>query len=144
MSTFISGVMGTFGDRNVALVNKIAARTREGKIAWLKTANGLGAYISGKLRMNFVEAPLAALFASRWVLFVVRDEAGTEVLKVENNATAMPVPNSSLEPEKYVYLSALLSAGDPLVSAVTELHNLILSQIPKAAVERAIDLLDTI
>ena len=71
-------------------MKKIADKTREGKIVWQKTANGAVAHVPGALRMNFVEAPSSGLFMNRWVIFAVRDEVGSELLKVENQSSIIP------------------------------------------------------
>ena len=128
-------------DKRVLLVKKITEKTRERKIAWQKTPNGAAAYVPGALRMNFVEAPWASLWTTpRWVIFVVRDELGSELLKVENQS--ITVPGSESPPPLISTVPWILFAGDPLVNAVTELHNLVRSQEGKGGVEQAIDLLD--
>lgn len=149
-------------DKKVALVRKIIQKTREGKIVWQKTGNGAAAYVPGALRMNFVETPWASLFTTRWVIFAVRDEVGSELLKVENQSSAVPgldvqtFPSTPPPPPTLALPSTLpppptlalpvpwLLATDPLVSAVTELHNLVRSEEGKGGVDRAIDLLDKI
>jgi hypothetical protein len=128
-------------DKRIALVRKIAAKTQEGKIVWMKTSNGATAYVPGALRMNFVEAPWSGFLMSRWVIFAVRDEAGNELLKVENQSSAVPgtepLPNINA-------IFQMLYAKDPLVDAVTDLHNIVRTQEGKEAVDKALDILDTL
>jgi hypothetical protein len=121
--------------RKVELVKKIIDKTRQRKIIWQRDPNGIGAFLPGKLKINFVEAPRIPLMNPRWVVFVVRDNAGAEVLKVDNPSTAVPNPN---------LLQTLLMAQEPLVSAVQELYDFIGGQTEKGSVEKAIDLLDTL
>jgi hypothetical protein len=149
LSAFVSALLP---DRKVELVRKITQKTREGKILCQRTNNGAAALVPGALRMNFVDAPWAGLlFTTRWVIFAVRDELGNELLKVENQSGALPsseppVPSNPLllppPPQPATSLSSIL--GDPLLNAVTELHNLVRAQEGKGAVDRAIDLLDKI
>jgi hypothetical protein len=150
MSQSTSEVLNYFlaPDKKVALVKKITEKTREGKIVWQKAANGFAAYIPGKLKLVFIEAPFSLISTPRWVVFVVRDDADNEILKVDNNTTALPASKSTagVRDDKTSALLAGLMAlsGDPVVTAVTDLHNLILGQRTKGGIERAIDLLDTI
>ena len=138
MSTQVPDFSNLFfsSDKSVELIKKITDRTRQGKIVWQKTGNGLAAHVPGKLHMSFIEAPFSILSSPRWVLFVVREESGNQVLKVENKDSGVPTGS--------IPLAALLVGGDPLVRAVTELHNLILNRVTKGVVERAIDALDSI
>jgi hypothetical protein len=149
MSQSTSEILSYFlaPDRKIALVKKITEKTREGKIAWQKATNGFAAYIPGKLKLVFIEAPFSILSTPRWVVFVVRDDADNEILKVDNSTTALPAPKSTeaREDKTNALLAGLIAlGGDPVVNAVTDLHNLILSQQTKGGIERAIDLLDTI
>lgn len=99
-------------------------------------------------RINFVDAPFT-LFGPRWVLFTVRDELGSELLKVENQSSAVPgaetgyglpvPPKPSGEPNYNPWLTLL---ADPVVGAVTELYATLQPQLGKEGVDRAIDLLD--
>jgi hypothetical protein len=133
---------GVSPDSNVVLVKKISEKTRQGKITWHKARNGLTAYVPGKLRITFVETPFAALFTPRWVVFMVRDEAENEVLKVENQI----IGGAAAEPdsESAAAVFSLLLVQDPLVNAARELHAWIHSRVTKGRVERAIELLDGI
>lgn len=134
-------------DRKIALVKKITEKTREGRIVWQKAANGFAAYIPGKLKLVFIEAPFSLLSTPRWVVFVVRDDADNEILKVENSTTTLPGSKTAAETgegKTNRLLAGLLALSDPVANAVTDLHNLVLSQQTKGGIERAIDLLDTI
>ncbi len=123
-------------DNKVKLVKKITEKTVAKKILWHKTTNGIAANIPGKLSMNFVESTGSALFGPRWVIFIVRDEAGKEILKVENQS----VPGVGEQPSNLL----LLVGGDPVVNAVNELYNLVQIDKVKGRIDRAIELLDNI
>ena len=129
-------------------MRKITDKTREGRIVWQKGTNGFAASLPGKLKLVFIEAPYSLISPTRWVVFVVRDDADNEILKVQNNTTALPGAKPTVEVgegKTAVLLAGLMALGDdPVVNAVTDLHNLILSQQTKGGIERAIDLLDTI
>ena len=143
---FVDVLYGPY--KKIELVKKIASRTREGKIFWQKTENGVAAYVPGAMRMNFVEAPWS-LFARRWVIFAIRDEAGNELLKVENQSSAA-VPDSigtPIAPPSQVtnpLLNSLLLMADPLSTAVTDLFSAVQSQEGKPGVDKAIDFLNNL
>jgi hypothetical protein len=133
--------------QKIALVKKITEKTQQAKIVWQKTENGAAAYVPGALRMSFVEAPWALFGGKRWVIFAVRDEVGNELLKVENQSSALPeslgTPIAPPPEHPNTLLNySLLTLSDPLVSAVTELHNVVQSQSGKAGVDKAIEFLN--
>jgi len=143
--------------KKIDLVKKIAEKTRQGKIVWQKTVNGVAAYVPGALRMNFVEAPWPSLLSGtnrRWVIFAVRDEAGNELLKVENQSSAPTGLLSGLlgssatppppppEPSVGTMLSNLALLSDPLTNVVAELYNIVENQQGKTELDKAIDFLD--
>jgi hypothetical protein len=134
--------LGTLGqDSKLKLVKKITEKTAAKKIVWQKTANGAMANLPGKLSMNFVEATSgSALFGPRWVIFIVRDEAGKEILKVENNQYTA-VPGAGEQPLSNLLV---LIGGDPVLGAVNELYNLVQIDKVKGGIDRAIELLDSI
>jgi hypothetical protein len=133
--------LGTLGqDSKLKLVKKITEKTAAKKIVGQNTTNGAMANLPGKLSMNFVETTTSsALFGPRWVIFIVRDEAGKEILKVENNQFSV-VPGGGEQPSNLL----LLLGGDPVLSAVNELYNLVQIDKVKGGIDRAIELLDSI
>ena len=139
-----SGILGEGDNKKVALIRKITAKTQQGKIQWHKNVQGSFATAAGALVMNFVEAVGGLLSPPRWVLFTVRDSAGTEIVKVENssNRQAMPMPSPPPSPHNAL-LEAMLNAPSPLVAAVNDLYRVVRTEA-KGDVERAIDLLDRI
>jgi hypothetical protein len=143
MSTNLGSFFGESGpDRNVELVTKITQKTRDGKITWHKTQSGLAATISGKLKLNLVEAPSSTLSAPRWIIFSVRDDRGTDVLKVENTSSGVAAGINALSGGGFGSLLGSLGGGT-LSDAVTQLHALITART-KGDVERAISMLDDI
>ncbi|MHB8524617.1 MAG: hypothetical protein ACYDD2_00445 [Candidatus Acidiferrales bacterium] len=74
--------------KQVLLVQKVAQKTKEGKIKWAKTKTTLTASIAGGLVFNFVlsyDALLAVVGGGMdWQLFTVKKENGEELVKVEN------------------------------------------------------------
>jgi hypothetical protein len=138
-------MLGMFdSDKKVRLVKMITEKTNEGKIAWQKGPSGPAAYVPGRLKMSFVEQPWPNLLSStRWVLFVIRDDGGSEILKAENKSPGLPAP-PPLQPETLGNVWLSLLASDPLTDAVTELHNQVLKQTAKGGIDRAIDLLNDI
>jgi hypothetical protein len=139
-------------NKKILLVKKITEKTREGKINWQKTPNGFAAYVPGILKIIFVDAPAITIFTNvtRWVIFVVRDEVGTELLKVENQTSAIPRSTSSeglgeglgLIPPIHQPSLLTMLAGDPLTNAVTELYNIVVTQVGTGGVDKAIDQLE--
>jgi hypothetical protein len=125
------------GDNTVALVNKITEKTKQRKIPWNRSLNGLSASVPGGLKLNIVErSPLSIVgpAPARWVLFTVRDEKGNEILKVENSSQVSIGLPSSVE--------AVLG-GDSVTRAVDELYRAVRGAA-KGEIEKAIDLLDKI
>jgi hypothetical protein len=141
-------LLGLQPNKKILLVSKITEKTREGKINWQKAPNGFAAYVPGILKVSFVDAPMRNFLMNltRWVIFAVRDEVGTELLKVENQTSAVPVP-SSPDPSGLTPLPprpSLLTvlAGDPLTNAVSELYFLVANQVGTGGVDKAIDQLE--
>ncbi len=126
----------TGSDKSIELVKKITEKTQSGKITWQKTPNGLFAGITG-LRLNIVEA--SSGYPPRWLLFSVRDDKGTEILKVENPESAViPIPSTL-----GATIQALGLGANPVLRAVNELY-LVVRAAAKGEIEKAIDLIDKI
>jgi hypothetical protein len=91
--------------KGIDLVEKIAEKTRQGKIVWEKTTSSVVATAPG-MQLSFVRSfsPLAGEFGG-WEIFSVRSQQGTEILKVEQTsglpyfgvpASAPPPPRNQL------------------------------------------------
>ena len=113
MATNPRGVStGAPDEKAQKLVRKIIARTTEGKINWQKLPGGLRASVAGKMEFFFSRTEnlpgFASMGAREWSVFLVRDEAGKEILKVT------PLMN--------VY--SILAGADPLIQEVDTLFGI--------------------
>jgi hypothetical protein len=121
MSTDLSGFSNTsrsYEDpKEVELVEKIAEKTRTGKIVWERTPSSLVATAPG-MQMSFVRSSVANSFArlivggGEWEIFSIRSQQGAEILKVEQSPTDIIANPISSAPER----SKLLEAVDALYS----------------------------
>ena len=126
---------GTAGEKAIALVRKIIDRSRQGRLNWQRVPSGLRATIAGKLDLFFstldvnpIEVLVSSMPTRAWSVFLVRDEAGKEILKV--------IPQSN------PFLS-MLSGPEPLIREVDTLFNLV-SETATNELDKAINLLDQI
>lgn len=121
-------IPGPYGTKHQELVQRIAEKTRAGKIIWNRTTGGMQANVSGKMSLVFVNAPPFPPSSYRWTLFVVKGDQGNEILKVVPGAPSF---------------ISILAGGDPLVREVNKLYAFV-EEKAEGDVERAINLLDRI
>jgi hypothetical protein len=106
--------------KEVELVEKIAEKTRIGKINWESTASSLVATAPG-MQISFVRpsSPLESaagvlLGVGLWEIFSIRSQQGAEILKVEQPSSlpyfGVPAPSTLLPRSK------LIEAVDALYS----------------------------
>ena len=82
MSTNIS-VFGMPDDpREVELVRGLLAKTREGKIRWIREGSAITANVHKGLQLNFVLTTNIFTSVSDWQLFTVRDRSESELVRV--------------------------------------------------------------
>ncbi len=98
--------------KDLKLVQLLAEKTRQGKIAWSKSATGLTASVAGAMQLSFVLRPnifsAIGMHSESWELFTVREGLIKDILKVENKDE----------------LSRIILEGsqkDPLIESVDEL-----------------------
>jgi hypothetical protein len=125
MSIGLGGVfkefLGCDDPKEIELVEKIAEKTRMGKIAWKRMPSSLVATAPG-MHMSFVRSFLAPdtfdPLSGRawWEIFSIRSQQGEEILKVEqpSNLPYFGVPTPSQPPR-----SKLLEAVDALYSVAS-------------------------
>lgn len=111
----------------IDLINKITEKTRANKIRWQMTQTGVSATAPGKIQLGFVRS--RGLLGDSWSLFTVRDESGTEILRVDN----------------IVALARVFGVNDipPLPKAADALYAAI-EQSGRAELEKVIELIDRI
>lgn len=110
MSTGLGGIskeyFGYDDPKEIELVEKIAEKTRMGKIVWEGTPSSLVATAPG-MQMSFVRSSSVLgdiLGGGGWEMFSIRSQQGAEIMKVEQassgvlfgNASATPPPRSKL------------------------------------------------
>jgi hypothetical protein len=122
MSTGLSGIskeyFGYDDPKEIELVEKIAEKTRLGKIVWERTRSSLVATAPG-MQISFVRSSVPIegmhgldIVTGGWEIFSVRSQQGAEIVKVEQ--PSLPVfglPASTPPPR-----SKLLEAVDALYS----------------------------
>ena len=115
MSTDLGGVFKEFigydDPKEIELVEKIAEKTRMGKIVWNGTASSLVATAPG-MQMSFVRSssPLGNILGG-WEIFSIRSQQGAEIMKVEHPSSGVLVPTPLRLPR-----GKLLEAVDGLYS----------------------------
>jgi hypothetical protein len=110
--------LGYADPKEIELVEKIAEKTRRGKIVWERTTSSLVATAPG-MQMSFVRSGLESALLSlglaggSWEIFSIRSQQGAEIMKVEqpSNLAYFGVPSSTPPPR-----SKLLEAVDELYS----------------------------
>jgi hypothetical protein len=109
MSSGLGGVFKEFigydDPKEIELVEKIAEKTRMGKIVWERTSSSLVATAPG-IQMSFVRSFSVLgdiLGGGGWEIFSIRSLQGTEIMKVEQPsqptfglAASTPPPRSKL------------------------------------------------
>jgi hypothetical protein len=119
LGSVFNRVLGYEDPKEIELVEKIAEKTRMGKIVWERTPCSLVASAPG-MQMSFVrpssglESALLSLgVGGGWEIFSIRSQQGAEIMKVEqpSNIAYFGVPTSTPPPR-----SKLLEAVDALYS----------------------------
>jgi hypothetical protein len=124
MSTDLGGVFKEFlgydDPKEIELVEKIAEKTRMGKIVWQRTASSLVATAPG-MQLSFVRSsssPLDSMYGlglgagGGWEIFSIRSQQGAEIMKVEQpSQPTFGLPSSTPPPR-----GKLLEAVDALYS----------------------------
>ncbi len=103
--------LGYDDPKEIELVEKIAEKTRMGKIVWERTPSSLVATAPG-MQISFVRASSAldaalqslGVSGGGWEIFSIRSQQGTEIMKVEQPSslpyfgmtTSTPPPRSKL------------------------------------------------
>jgi hypothetical protein len=111
--------LGYDDPKEIELVEKIAEKTRMGKIVWERTSSSLVATAPG-MRMSFVrsssgiEMALQSLgIGSSWEMFSIRSQQGVEIMKVEQPSSMAYFGVPTLTPPPR---GKLLEAVDALYS----------------------------
>jgi hypothetical protein len=119
MSTGLGGIKENLGyddPKEIELVEKIAEKTRMGKIVWERTPSSLIATAPG-MQISFVRSSpwgaLDSMVGGWWEIFSIRSKQGAEIMKVEQPSSIayFGVPTSTPPPR-----SKLLEAVDALYS----------------------------
>jgi hypothetical protein len=120
MSTGLGGIsneyLGYDDPKEIELVEKIADKTRMGKIVWQRTVSSLVATAPG-MQLSFVRSSssyLESMFlgGGGWEIFSIRSQQGAEIMKVEQpSLPTFGLPSSAPPPR-----SKLLEAVDSLYS----------------------------
>jgi hypothetical protein len=107
--------------RKIEFVRNLLAKTREGKVSWVKKGGAFSATIPDGITMNFVVGVSPFGLATTWDLFTVRDKTGNELIQVRG----------------LDFFS--IGKTDPLREATTELFVVVSSGISGDELERAIE-----
>ncbi len=130
MSANVSTLVGWFEDpRHIQLVQKLTEKTRQGKVPWLRSLNGITADLPDGLSVNFVLQASIFPAQSTWELFVIRDSKGNEILRVHSVGVFQVLVGNS--------------KATRLQEAVAELFSSILTLVGDE-VEKAIRIIDKI
>ena len=124
MSTGLGGIskeyFGYDDPKEIELVEKLAEKTRMGKIVWERTSSSLVATAPG-MQISFVRSSpwgaLDCLVGGWWEIFSIRSEHGAEIMKVEqpSGTPYFGVPASTPVPR-----GKLLEAVDALYSVAAD------------------------
>ena len=123
--------------KNLKLVNLLAEKTRQGKIAWSKSATGLtasvGGAISGAMQLSFVLRPnilsTIGIGSESWELFTVR-ESLKDILKVENKPDMSRIILGGVEKDPLIeeveglFRAATQTVKDDIDKAIEKLEKL--------------------
>jgi hypothetical protein len=118
MSTGLGGIskeyFGYDDPKEIELVEKIAEKTRMGKIVWERTPSSLVATAPG-MQISFVRSSSwwESILGGGWEIFSIRSQQGAEIMKVEqpSGLPTFGMPASTPPPR-----SKLLEAVDALYS----------------------------
>jgi hypothetical protein len=127
--------MGVYVDitfeKQVALIEKITEKTRQGRIAWRVTGTGISCSIDNRMEISFVRVPSALPDGSRWALLTVREAAGTEILRVEGSRSRF-----GLDPAPGTAKAAITAAADLLYQEIVAAKG--------SHIDKAIEIIDSV
>jgi hypothetical protein len=118
--------------RKIEFVRNLMAKTKEGKVAWLKKGNALTTAIPDGITINFVVGTSAFGIAAGWELFTVRDKAGNELIQVK-------APDFLSAIAKARSVSEAMRGPSPLLEATNQLFAVVSGGISGDELERAIE-----
>jgi hypothetical protein len=111
--------------RELALVLGLLAKTREGKIRWLKEGSAITAMIPVGLNVNFVLSTNVFTASSEWQLFTVRAAGKSELVRVANTPAFLgPLRGAIGAAIDELFQSVLSYFRDDLDSAIDSVKNL--------------------
>lgn len=114
-------------EKQIELVRKLTEKTRQGRIRWDRTPNGLSTLLTRRtieLEASFIRPAPFPPSGRNWAYFSIKDDEGTVILQVQNAPGA---------------LLPLLLARDPVRDAVKELYEAV-EAVARSKIEKAIDL----
>jgi hypothetical protein len=144
MSTGLGGISKEYvsydDPKEIELVEKIAEKTRMGKIVWERTSSSLVATAPG-MQMSFVRssAPIEGVLlrlglggGGGWEIFSIRSQQGAEIVKVEQPSlpvfglpASTPLPRSKLlEAVDALYTTANSKGQGDIDKALDVIKNL--------------------
>ena len=116
--------------KEIELIEKIAAKTLQGKIPWKVGTTALTASVGNKLEISFVrDSPLVPFLGKQgWALFSVRDKQGSEILKISGTA--------------FSPLAVLGGVAQELTAAVDKLYAAVITSY-RSEIDKAMDIVDS-
>jgi hypothetical protein len=125
----IGSIIGLPDDpRKTEFVLSLLAKTREGKVSWIRKGNAFTAAVPNGIAVNFVLG--AGLFGLEpgWQLFTVRDNAGNELMQVRSPHVLSFEPGvaagSLLDATNQLFIAISGISGDALGQAIDSLKKL--------------------
>lgn len=114
--------------REVEFVLSLLAKTREGKISWMKKGNAFTAVIPNGITVNFVLGATLFGMTPSWQLFTARDRAGNELIQVNSPGLVSIVSSTAtgplLEATNQLFNVVSGTSGDELQQAIESLKKL--------------------
>ena|ERR1700735_1869708 len=125
----IASLLGLPDDpRKTEFVLSLLAKTREGKVSWIKKGNAFTAAIPNGVIVNFILGASMFGLTPSWQLFTVRDKAGNELIQVNSPGFISIVSSTAtgplLEATNQLFTSVSGISGDELQEAIESLRKL--------------------